>query len=180
MSLWQALERRRSQREFATAALSLEEVALLLWAAQGISGEPAGRTAPSPAGVYPLELYVLTSAGLWRYRPASQSVEVVGAADRRVELAGAAHGQAAIGSAAAVFAVSGIYRRSDQKYGERAERFVQLEAGHVAQNLLLAATALGLASFPAGAFDDERVAETLGLADGEVALYLVAVGRQRA
>ena len=51
-----------------------------------------------------------------------------------------------------------------------------LEAGHVAQNVLLGAVALDLAAVPVGAFDDERVRLALDLPNGEEPLYLVAVG----
>jgi nitroreductase len=51
-----------------------------------------------------------------------------------------------------------------------------MEAGHAAQNLLLEAAAVGLAAVPVGAFDDDRVRETLGLPRSEAPLYLIPVG----
>jgi SagB-type dehydrogenase family enzyme len=66
--------------------------------------------------------------------------------------------------------------RTASKYGSRAERYCLLEAGHVAQNVLLQATALGLAGVPVGAFDDRRVASTLALPPKLRPVYLVPVG----
>ena len=77
--------------------------------------------------------------------------------------------------------VAGIFGRTRFKYGLRGYRFALLEAGHVAQNIVLAATALDVASVPLGAFFDRRTDEFLGL-DGvnESALYTIAVGRESA
>ena len=78
---------------------------------------------------------------------------------------------------AAVVAISAVFWRSRFKYGARAYRFALLEAGHVAQNYLLAATALGLSACPVGGFFDRRVDALLGI-DGlhEASLYLLPVG----
>jgi nitroreductase len=62
------------------------------------------------------------------------------------------------------------------RYGDRADRYVLLEAGHAAQNLLLEAVAMGLGAVPIGAFDDVAVSQAMELADGEVPLYLIPVG----
>ena len=74
--------------------------------------------------------------------------------------------------------ISGVFWRSRFKYGLRGYRFVLLEAGHAAQNLLLAATALGLASVPVGGFYDREL-ERLLQVDGvnESALYALSLGR---
>jgi SagB-type dehydrogenase family enzyme len=70
-----------------------------------------------------------------------------------------------------------MFWRTRFKYGQRGYRFTLLEAGHVGQNLVLAATALGLGSVAVGGFFDCRVEELLSV-DGvnESALYAVAVG----
>ena len=80
-------------------------------------------------------------------------------------------------SAAAVVLIAAIFGRTRFKYGLRGYRFALLEAGHVAQNVLLAATALGLAAVPLGAFYDRRMDAFLGL-DGvnESSLYAIALG----
>jgi SagB-type dehydrogenase family enzyme len=82
--------------------------------------------------------------------------------------------------AAAVFAITGIPERTTGKYGERGRRYVLLEAGHAAQNVLLQAVSLDLGAVPVGAFRDDALDGLLGV-DGEreSALYLIAVGRMR-
>jgi nitroreductase len=60
--------------------------------------------------------------------------------------------------------------------GDRPWRYVVLEAGHAAQNVLLQATALGLCAVPVGAFDDEEVRPILGAPSQEQILVLIPVG----
>jgi SagB-type dehydrogenase family enzyme len=81
--------------------------------------------------------------------------------------------------AAMVFVLTGIALKSRLKYGERGYRFMLLEAGHIAQNLLLTANALGLGALPIGGFVDDELDRLLDV-DGveETSLYLVAVGRR--
>ena len=96
------------------------------------------------------------------------------------ELAHAALNQSSVRSAQLVLVVAGTTNRSRGKYGGRAARYVTLEAGHAAQNVLLQATALGLAAVPVGAFSDEAVRHRLGLAETMTPYYLIAIGRPRA
>ncbi len=176
--LFEALHRRRSARNFSSAPLSPAELSQLLWSAQGATAPWGGRAVPSAGALYPLELYLLTADGLWRYVSQDHALQVLSERDLRPHLARASLGQAAVADAAAVFVVAAAYERTAVKYGpRRARRYATLEAGHAAQNLLLAAVAMDLAAVPIGAFEDEQVASTLGLPDGESPLYLIAVGR---
>lgn len=176
-SLEAALSRRRSVRQYADQPLPWQIIAQLLWSAQGVS-DPAGkRTAPSAGALYPLELYVTTGEGLFHYQPPRHAVLVVGREDLRPALHRAALGQSAVLRAAAVFVIAAVYARTEAKYGrERSPRYVHLEAGHAAQNLLLQATALGLGAVPIGAFYDEQVSQSLSLPDDHAPLYLIPVG----
>jgi SagB-type dehydrogenase family enzyme len=142
-----------------------------------VTAASGGRTAPSAGGLYPLEIYVVTAQGAHHYVPDGHYLETQNDADLRGELMGAGLDQSAIGDAAAVFVIAGVVSRTEAKYGDRAERYVILEAGHAAQNLLLEAVALGLGAVPIGAFRDDEVAETLALPDGGQPLYLIPVGR---
>jgi SagB-type dehydrogenase family enzyme len=92
----------------------------------------------------------------------------------------AALDQAPVGEAPLTIAVTAVPARTSSKYGDRAGRYVDLEAGHAAQNALLQAVALGLGAVPIGAFDDAAVARVLDLPSGYEPRYLLAVGRPRA
>jgi SagB-type dehydrogenase family enzyme len=179
MSLEETLAARRSVRQFTDVELSLEEISQLLWAAQGITAEWGGRTAPSAGALYPLEVYVATAEGLYHYMPQGHKVIVESKADLRGELWQAGLNQNAIREAPAVFVVTAVYARTKKKYGERAERYVKLEAGHAAQNLLLQAVALGLGGVPIGAFYDDQVQSALSLPSDHEPLYLIPIGHPR-
>jgi SagB-type dehydrogenase family enzyme len=85
--------------------------------------------------------------------------------------------QEAVLRGGAVFVITTIYGRLAEKYGEqRSIRYAYLEAGHAAQNLLLQATALGLAGVPIGAFRDEEVQSALSLPSEQTPVYLIPVG----
>lgn len=177
-SLEEALARRRSVRAFSSEPLSQADIGQLLWAAQGITAERGRRTAPSAGALYPLELYAVTPDGLWHYLPEAHALVLLSDADLRVELKGAALDQEAVGAAPLVVVVAGVVERTEAKYGpSRAPRYVFLEAGHAAQNVLLQAVALDLGAVPIGAFVDREVARVLGLPADHAPLYLLPVGR---
>jgi SagB-type dehydrogenase family enzyme len=177
VSLEEAVARRRSVRDFAPASLDSHQLSQLLWAAQGITRGWGARAAPSAGALYPLEVYVALPAGLCRYLPDGHHLLVVDERDLRPALSRAAGGQRAVREAAAVLILTAVYERAAARYGARARRYATLEAGHAAQNVLLQATALGLASVPVGAFDDEAVQACLGVVPRHRPLYLVPVGR---
>ncbi len=93
------------------------------------------------------------------------------------DLASAAAGQGWISGASAVIVIAGVYERTRAKYGDRAVRYVQLEAGHAAQNIYLQAVALGLATVTVGAFDDDAAVKLLGMPDDYRPLYFMPVGK---
>ena len=176
MSLEEALATRRSVREFSTEPLTMAELSQLLWAAQGVTSSRGNRTSPSAGALYPLEIYVADRSGTHHYVPDRHVLERIGDDDLRSELEEAALGQAAVGGCAAVFVVTAVPSRTEARYGSRADRYVELEAGHAAQNLLLQAVSLDLGAVPIGAFGDQEIQRLLDLSLDEEPLYLIAVG----
>jgi SagB-type dehydrogenase family enzyme len=183
-SLEQLLAQRRSVRDFQSSALELAEIGQLLWAAQGITHLQGLRTAPSAGALYPLELFLVVgevnhlSPGVYHYRPDGHQLQKVVADDQRKDLGRAAWSQDWIKEAAVVIVVTADYERTARKYAFRAKRYVHIEVGHAAQNLLLQAEALNLATVPVGAFRDDEVARILQLPDDLEPLMLVPVGRK--
>jgi SagB-type dehydrogenase family enzyme len=183
MPLTEAIGARRSVRDFRAATLRLEHVSQLLWATQGVTSREGFRTPPSAGALYPLELRLAAgrvdglAEGIYHYEPASHRLVVGASGDKRRELAAAAFGQRWIADSAAVLIISAVYKRTTRKYGRRGIRYVHIEAGHAAQNALLAATAQGIGATPVGAFDDATVAEIAGLSGEEQPLYLIPLGR---
>lgn len=167
---------RRSRRELAGRPLGAEELGALLWAGQGTTGPGGLRAAPSAGALYPTTLLVADGRGVWRYAPAPHALEPVAEGDARARLAAAALGQECVALAPATIAVTCRPAVLAPRYGRRSERYCTLEAGHVAQNVLLMATALGLGAVPVGAFDDAAVRAELRLGPEHLVLYLIPVG----
>jgi SagB-type dehydrogenase family enzyme len=180
--------RRRSARAFDAAPVTTAEIATLLYAAYGVTAEDergqSYRTAPSGGALYPLEIYAAVSrsdgldTGLYHYDPPRHELEVVRPAVAPDALVAASAYPEIVGACAVAFVVTAVFWRSRFKYGLRGYRFTLLEAGHVAQNLLLAAEAVGLGAVPLGGYYDRAVDALLRL-DGvdESTLYVVCVGR---
>lgn len=178
-ALRDVLARRRSG--FGEARpLELEQLAAVLAAAHGVRAD-GRRPAPSGGALYPLELYVVAAevgglgAGVYHYDPYRP---------RLAELRDGCDGVAAAFADADLFArtaamllITAVFWRSRFKYGQRGYRFALLEAGHVAQNALLAATALDLPALPLGGFYDRELERVVGV-DGvdEAAVYALLLG----
>lgn len=180
----QLLAHRRSVRDFANKEISLEELARLLWAAQGVT-DPAGlRCAPSAGALFPLELTVVAGkvqglqTGIYRYRPLAHALGRVAAGDARRQLASAALGQSWVGDAAAAIVLAAVFDRTTRKYGRRGIQYVCIEVGHAAQNVYLEAQALGLGTVIVGAFDDEEIRRVVYLGAEEMPLALMPLGRR--
>jgi SagB-type dehydrogenase family enzyme len=184
VSLESAILRRRSTREFADAPLSLDEVAQLLWSAQGVTDQEGHRAAPSAGALYPLEVYLVVTRveglapGVYHYWPASHTLTRVKTGEVRRPLAEASLGQSCVGGGVAHLVFSAVYERTTDRYGERGTRYVHMDVGHAGQNVHLQAEALGLGTVVVAAFDDERVREVLGLPTDEHPLYIMPVGRR--
>jgi SagB-type dehydrogenase family enzyme len=180
MTLEQALARRRSVREFTAQGLSEQELSQLLWAAQGITHPDGRRTAPSAGALYPLELYVATASGFYHYDPHEHRLNLHSEGDLRPALYRASSEQDCVREAPAVFVITAVYERTEREYGrERGPRYVHLEAGHAAQNMLLQAVPLGLGGVPVGAFHDDAVQKALSLPRDHQPVYLIPIGHPR-
>jgi SagB-type dehydrogenase family enzyme len=177
VSLEQTLVNRRSVRLFQDSPLTDAQIGQLLWAAQGITHPSGLRTAPSAGALYPLEIYAVTQDGLYHYRPHTHSLEKLLDHDPRPALHQAALRQNPILEAPMVIVISAVFERTAQKYGDaRTPQYAYLEAGHVAQNILLQAVALDLGAVPIGAFYEDQVSKALSLPSDQTPLYLIPVG----
>jgi SagB-type dehydrogenase family enzyme len=182
VSVEEALKNRQSVRSYKAEALTIEEVSQLLWAAQGVTREWGGRTAPSAGATYPLDTYLVAgnvtnlAPGVYKYDPDKHSIELVLKKDVRKDLADAALGQAFIWQAPIDIILAAIYRRTTGRYRERGNRYVHMEIGHVGQNIHLQCETMGLGTVMVGAFSDEQVKKVLGI-EGEP-LYIMPVGKK--
>ncbi len=176
VTLEECLKTRRSRREFCWDPLSDDELLRLCWAGQGITGPGGLRTAPSAGGVHPLELYVVSTTAILHYEADEDRLVGMARGDHRPALCTAAESQDVIGLAAATIVLVAVQGRMDPRYGARSRRYELMESGHVAQNILLAATAMGICATPVGALDDGAVRDVLDLPSSHTPVYLVALG----
>lgn len=180
------LAKRRSCRSFSQEPISLEDLSALLWAGQGLSAQSMGhelRTSPSAGALYPVETYLCVrrvadlKPGLYHFNVLDFALELLEEGEFGPHLARAGLGQGFMAQAAVNFCWSAVLRRNMVKYGHRGLRYVFLDAGHICQNVVLAAEALGLGQCPVGAFFDEE-ANALFQLDGEEEslIYFLSVG----
>lgn len=181
-TLERALATRRARRTFADQPVALGQLAQLLWAAQGVTGDYDLRTAPSAGALHPLRLYVIAARvdglapGVYRYRAATHDLEPVAAGDFRAEVTAATSSQECLGEGALDLVIAADPRPTTAKYGDRGLRYLYMEAGHASQNVYLQATALGLATTSVGAFDDAAMARVAHLRSDEIPVYAMPVG----
>jgi len=177
-SLQRALSERRSLRSFEKTPLTLKEISQILWAAQGITSPRGMRTAPSAGAVFPMTLFAARGEGLHRYDPETHSLIRVQKNDIRKDLADAALGQSPVASAPLVIIIAADVEKITRVYQERAVRYCDIEAGHIAQNIALQAQAIGLGMVPVGAFNDHRVQKVLDLSPKWRICYILPVGKK--
>lgn len=192
--LGEVLAARVSARALKPQQLDLPQLAALLHHSYGITRTNEGtgfirpfRSAPSGGGLYPLEIYFHTkyvsglAPGLYHYNPFKNEVRRLRAGDQTVPIAqGLVQFQSHVASESSViFFLTALFARSTFKYGTRAYRFILLEAGHVAQNMNLVATGLGLGCLNIGGYYDRAMDRILGL-DGcsQSTVYMVAVSKR--
>ena len=185
-SLWQALQNRRSRRTFTGAAVPRNDLARLVWAAQGATASAGGillRTSPSAGALYPVETYLVINEvkdvkpGLYHFNILDNVIELVKGGNLGKNLARAALEQEMCARASLCFVWTAIVDRCKWKYAQRCYRYIYMDAGHVCQNLYLAAQDLEYGCCAIGAFFDEEVNEILGVdGEDETAIYIAAVG----
>jgi SagB-type dehydrogenase family enzyme len=186
ISLEEAIARRKSVRRFSPQALSLSQLSQVLWAADGLRNPSSRyRTVPSAGATYPLEIFVVcgwdgvegVNAGVYRYDISGHFLSLHVDGDARIELAKAALDQEFLLQAPATMVVCAEYERTALRYGDRAERYINVEVGHAGQNIYLQAAAMGLGTVAVGAFYDEAVGKALRLDNRFRPLYIMPIGK---
>ncbi len=186
-TLAEVLARRRSIREYAGRALTLEELSRLLHGATGITDrrDPTlfFRSVPSSGALYPLEVYPIifdvagVAPGVYHYDVLRHRLNAVRRGDLRTAVFQAGLSQEMFRTAPLVLVITGLFPRVQFKYVDRSYRYIMLEAGHLGQNVYLTATALGLAPCGVGAFFDDdfnRLIEVDG--NEELTVYVMCIG----
>jgi nitroreductase len=193
------LNERRSIRSFGKDGLTLSEVSQLLWAAQGVTDDKGHRTAPSAMARYPLQVYLLASnvsgmpSGVYKYTPQDHSLSVIAQGEIDEYYNATAGFEEWIKTAPAIFVITGDLNSMNKMAGTRMtenqapmnqtpardlSRWVYVEAGAAAENLLLEVVSLDLASTYTAGFNANKTEELLGLPLGQVPIGALPVGRK--
>ncbi len=182
------LQNRRSLRKYSDESLSVSELSFMLWASQGITaqaGKYLFRTAPSGGALYPIETYLSIhrvegiDPGLYHFDPELFMLERLTKLSVGEQVASACLNQRFIASSAVTFIWTSIFHRNLNKYRDRGLRYILLDAGHICQNLLIGAEAVGCGGCPIAAFFDDELNSILDIdTEREAALYLASVGKK--
>jgi SagB-type dehydrogenase family enzyme len=189
MSLDRAIRLRRSVRRYSTQELELDKLSYLLWAAGGLQREERGmrfRTVPSAGALYPIETYLVANRvadlpqGVYHYSLQEHALDELRLGEFGEDTAMAALGQRMCMDAPVVFIWSAIFQRTRWKYRQRAYRYIYLDAGHLAGNLTLAASALHLGTCQIGAIFDDEANRVVGIdGDEESVIYMSVAGHPK-
>lgn len=187
----QVMEARKTIRHYSPAAFSLEELSFLLWCTQGVKAvttrPTTSRTVPSAGARHAFETEVLVNRvegldpGLYRYLAIDhQLVRLDAPTDITEQVTTACLQQNQIRTSAATFIWVAVLARMRFRYGQRGYRYMHLDAGHVCQNLYLAAEAIDSGVCAIAAFNDVELNTVLGL-DGEeqFVIYLGSAGKKK-
>ncbi len=184
-----AISKRQSHRRFTAGSLSLDELAFLLWACQGVREQiheaAVLRTVPSAGCRHPFETYLAVNRvkglepGIYRYLPLTNSlVHIKSVEHMSARLTAATHGQSFAGNASVTFIWTVTPSRTEWRYAEASYKVIALDAGHVCQNLYLACEAIDTGTCAIAAYNQTLIDDLLGV-DGseEFGIYIAPVGK---
>jgi SagB-type dehydrogenase family enzyme len=186
ISLYQAINKRRSIREFTSEHLDLYQVSQLVFSAQGKNHQKF-RTIPSAGATFPLDLYILIAengvenveAGIYHYLVEDHVLIQHRKGDLRSELFDACYNQTCVSDAPISIILTGEFSRTSREYGSIAIRYVNQEIGHAGQNISLVAVSCGLGSVMVGYFKEDETKRILNCPDTFIPLYIIPVGYPR-
>jgi SagB-type dehydrogenase family enzyme len=182
-----AIQNRRSVRSYVDAPMTLDELSRVLFLMGGISTDRWGnavRNAPSSGALYPIEAYAVVhnvvglAPGVYHYGVQHHTLAQIKSADLRDTVVQQGLQQAFLGQCNVVIFLTMIMQRMRPKYQDRSYRYGLIEAGHLGQNIYLAATSMGLGACAIGAYMDDAINDMLGI-DGveEFSVYMLSVGK---
>ncbi|MFW6029625.1 MAG: SagB/ThcOx family dehydrogenase [Halanaerobiales bacterium] len=190
VNLKELFEQRRSLRSYSDQELSLEELSYLLWMTQGVKKEVKGkatfRTVPSAGARHAFETYLLINKveglenGIYRYLAIEHKLLLYKFEDNISEkVIEACLGQKFLGESALIFLWAADVERMTWRYQERSYRYLLLDAGHVCQNLYLAAESIEAGVCAIAAYSDDAINQLLEIdGEDEFVIYIATVGKK--
>lgn len=184
------VEMRRTLRSYADTPLTFNELSYFLWMTAGVQrlipNKTTVRTVPAAGGKHAIDHYLMINhveglkPSIYRYYALESALHCQVQDDKIAEkLMDATRGQKQVLESAVTFIWAAVFERLYWRYAERGYRYVHLDAGHICQNLYLAATQLNCGVCAIAAFRDEDVNALIDV-DGEskFAIYLASLGKR--
>lgn len=181
---------RRTIREYSGDSLKTDELAAILQSYSSHSYKTDGlcnKNIPSAGSLYPLQIYITLPSkighkipkGIFYFNPDKYCLKLINLKPNIKEIVRfVAQPEVDIQKSSAILFITSVFKRAHWKYGERAYRYALIEAGHLAQNMLLLSESMNLAACPIGGFIDDRANNYLKI-DGlnEFVVYIIVVGK---
>ncbi|MFC1512159.1 SagB/ThcOx family dehydrogenase [Candidatus Latescibacterota bacterium] len=171
MPLMQALQLRKSIREYSTKELPPQELSNLLWAGWGINRPDGHRTAPSTSNMQEIDVFVVLEEGAYRYNPQENTLEPIVSGDIR---AATGRGFAATAPLTLVFVADFTKMRGDDR--NRKITTSSVDTGFISQNVYLYCASQGLATVVRGSVNRDECAKALNLGPDQYVTYAQSVG----
>jgi SagB-type dehydrogenase family enzyme len=185
------MARRRSDREPSGAPVPLQAISDILFSGMGITGSvknavtelPLSMT-PSGGGRNPYEAYLIArkveglAPGIYHYSAMDHTLGRL-AGEAPENLSGLIGNQDWADGMSCIIVLAAFFERTMWKYDDpNAYRVVLIEAGHIGQNMLLAATDAGLCACPTAALSHELLFDMLELPSRITCapIYAIAIG----
>jgi len=175
-TLRDALQMRRTTREFRADPLTVGQTAALLWAAAGVNRRPnGGRTAPTAQDNREIDVYAITPQGAWLYDAAEHFLVPVAPGDLRA----CTGEQAFVANAPLNLVYVADFDRAPDAPPQQREFLSAVGAGAMAQNVFLVAAAMKLGCVVRALIDRRRLAAALSLSLNQRVLIAQTIGHTR-
>jgi SagB-type dehydrogenase family enzyme len=168
-----SLENRHSTREFSGAEVSLSDLSDILWAADGVNRKDGFRTAPSPLSLYPIDIYIASDKGIYKYDPNKGLLKFINGLNVKSKIAV----QYDVAKAYYILIMTADYSKLPSRPGLNPVSLANLEGGCIAQNAALMAAALKLGTRMVTSMKSDVIISALNLDTNSVPLYLMPLGR---
>lgn len=174
ISLFEALQKRQTRREFRNQPLDSALLKQLLWAGNGVNRPESGkRTSPAALGRHAITLYVMNADGIWKYDERTGALALSSSSNLLAAAEGRGTMAVASGNAILLVADYSVFKDFPQ---EAALSMVGVEAGAVCQNIYLACAALNLNAVCCGSLNQDAIRQALALPQPQVPLLTMVVG----
>ena len=184
------VDNRTSVRKYSDKPISLKELSYLLWCSQGVKktvgNKATFRTVPSAGARHAIETYILVNnvngleEGIYWYNALEHKISlIINTENISDKITEACFSQKFVKQSAVTFIwIADVYRMK-WRYVDRGFRYLFLDAGHICQNIYLAAESINCGACGIAAYEDDEINSLLELdSEKQFVIYLATVGKK--